>query len=261
MEKAPASIIGLATAVPPHRLLQAEIMARANRLLPGVNREILAKMIPVYENAGVEMRYSCVPADWYEKPHGWKEKNRLYLENAIVLLEGCARDALDRAEISPNDIDAVVAVSSTGIATPSLDALLIEHMSLRRDVERLPLFGLGCAGGVIGLARAATIAEAEKGKCVLLVVVELCGLTFRRNDASKPNIVATALFGDGAAAVLLRSGDDGPQLEYSGEFSWPDSLDVMGWRVEEDGLGVVFSRDNPTQTRTDIREVALDFIR
>jgi alkylresorcinol/alkylpyrone synthase len=124
----------------------------------------------------------------------------------------------------------------------------MEVMPFRRDVQRLPIFGLGCAGGTLGLARAAALARAAPGSHVLLLVVELCGLTFRNRDMSKSNVVATALFGDGAAAALLscRSASGAPEVAGWGEYTWPDSLDVMGWRIEEDGFGVLFSRDIPT---------------
>ena len=154
----------------------------------------------------------------------------------------------------------VVSVSTTGIATPSLDALLAERIGLRRDVERLPIFGLGCAGGVIGLARAAALAAAEPGKRVLIVVVELSGLTFRRSDASKSNVIATAIFGDGAAAAVITTTGNGPEITCWGEYTWRDSLDIMGWSVEDDGLGVVFSRDIPALTRTEFREASLAFL-
>jgi len=235
-------------------------MGRADRLLPGYNAEAMARLMPIYGNAGIETRYSCVPPEWYETPHGWAEKNRLYLDNAIELIEQAARTAIATAGLIPQDIDATVAVSTTGIATPSLDAILAERLDMRRDIERLPVFGLGCAGGVLGLSRAATIARADPGKTVLLVVVELCALTFRQCDLSKANVVATALFGDGAAAAVVRCGGNGPAFEHTGEHIWPDSLDVMGWRVEEDGLGVVFSRDIPTLTRTEFRKVTRDFL-
>jgi len=124
-------------------------------------------------------------------------------------------------------------------------------LPVRRDVQRLPIFGLGCAGGVLGLARAAAMARAEPGSRVLCLVVELCGLTFRSRDVSKSNVIATALFGDGAAAVLLTSDPRaaGPAITGCGEHTWPATLDVMGWRVEDDGFGVLFSRDIPTIVR------------
>jgi alkylresorcinol/alkylpyrone synthase len=157
-------------------------------------------------------------------------------------------------------VDTIVAVSTSGIATPSLDALLVERLGLRRDVERLPVFGLGCAGGVLGLARAAALARARPGARVLLVVVELCGLTFRLGDRSKSNLIASALFGDGAVACVVSTATEGPTLLAWGEHTWPDSLDVMGWRVENDGLGVVFSRDIPTLVRKDFTAVTDAFL-
>jgi alkylresorcinol/alkylpyrone synthase len=142
--------------------------------------------------------------------------------------------------------------------------LIIERMDLRRDVERLPVFGLGCAGGVIGLARAGQMAISRPGAHVLFLVVELCGLTFRRDDRSKSNVIATALFGDGAAAAVLSAetpettaGAGTPVLRAWGEHTWAGTLDVMGWNVEDDGFGVLFSRDIPGIVRRDYR-AALD---
>jgi alkylresorcinol/alkylpyrone synthase len=140
-------------------------------------------------------------------------------------------------------VDAVVTVSTSGIATPSLDARLMERIPFRRDVHRLPVFGLGCAGGVLGLGQTAAMARSAPGTKVLLLVLELCGLTYRAGDKSKSNFVATALFGDGAAAAVVTCGPESgdPALVAWGEYTWPNSLEVMGWRVEDDGLGVLFS--------------------
>jgi len=212
------------------------------RLLFG---DMVERLGPVHANAGIERRWSCVPLDWYGRPHGWRERSALFVENGVALASQAIAACLSRAGIGLDGVDALVAVSSTGVCTPSLDALLIQHLRLRPDVVRLPIFGLGCAGGALGLARAAALAQALSGRNVLLVVVELCGLTFRPQDRSPGNVVATALFGDGAAAALLSTKADGPAITHWGEHTWPDSLDVMGWRVEEDGLGVLFSRDIP----------------
>jgi alkylresorcinol/alkylpyrone synthase len=120
-------------------------------------------------------------------------------------------------------------------------------MPFRHDVERLPVFGLGCAGGVLGLGRAAALARAVPGRRVLMLTVELCALTFRPGDTGKSNVIAAALFGDGAAGAVLstHAGDSGPVLADWGEHTWPDTLDVMGWRVEDDGLGVLFAQAIP----------------
>ncbi len=175
-------------------------------------------------------------------------------------MESATGRALDRAGISAGEIGGIVVVSTTGIATPSLDALLIDRMHLPATVQRLPIFGLGCAGGVIGLARAATIAASMPDKAVLLLVVELCSLTFRRGDRAKSNMVAAALFGDGAAAVLLRCGGDGPAVIATGEHTWPQTLDIMGWEVAEDGLKPVFSRDIPRLVAKKMGAAARDFL-
>ncbi len=249
------SLLSLATTVPPYRLDQREIMASAASLFGGDFAD-LDRLIGVYGNAAIETRYSCVPLEWYREDHGFGERNRLYIDNAVALLERVAEECLARAGLAPVDIDSIVTVSTTGIATPSLDALLMERIGFRRDVERLPIFGLGCAGGVLGLARAAALARAAPGSRVLILVVELCALTFRRGDRSKSNIVASALFGDGAAGGILSCSGDAPTVTGWGEYSWPGTLDVMGWDVADDGLGVKFSRDIPALVRERMRDAA-----
>lgn len=258
-------ILSVATAVPPFVLQQRDVIARATSLFDGRSSDI-ERLMPVFANAGIATRYSCVPLEWYERDHGWAERNRLYLEHAVDLLERAARQALAEAGIEATGIDAIVTVSTTGIATPSLDALLMERIALRRDITRLPIFGLGCAGGVLGLARAATLAREVPGSRVLFLVVELCALTFRKIDQTKSNIIAAALFGDGAAAIVIgprpagAAGATLPAIGAGGEYTWPDSLDVMGWHVEDDGLGVMFSRDIPTLVRTQFRTALDEFL-
>jgi alkylresorcinol/alkylpyrone synthase len=252
-------LLALATAVPAHELHQAEVMERS-RLLFKASPSQIERLLPVYDNAGIERRFSCVPIQWYLKPHGWAERTELFITNAVSLLKDAAERCLDQASIDYNEIDTLVTVSTTGIATPSLDARLMELLPFRRDVQRLPVFGLGCAGGVTGLARAAALARANPGSKVLLLVVELCGLTFRAQDLSKSNIIATALFGDGAAALLISTEGPGLRIEAWGEHTWPQSLDVMGWDVKEDGLGVLFSRDIPALVRDDLRAAVDRFL-
>ncbi|MFC7332137.1 type III polyketide synthase [Rhodocista pekingensis] len=268
-----AKILAVATATPPHRFPQELTRDAAREVFAGRLRDF-DRLSPVFTNAGIEARHSCVPIDWYKKPRGWTERNDVYLESAVAVLETAARTALERAGLDTGAVDAIVAVSSTGIATPSLDALLMQRLGLRPDVQRLPVFGLGCAGGVLGLARAANWAASMPGRTVLFLVVELCGLSFRHGDLSKANVVATALFGDGAAAVLLRtdppdaggrpaagrsSGDLGRVVGWA-EHTWPDTLDIMGWRVEDDGLGVIFSQSIPRLVRERVGTVVDSFL-
>lgn len=237
-------LAALSTAVPPHKLAQADIRAWARGQFKDQVRDI-DRMLPAFDNAGIDTRYSCMPLDWFSEPRGWAEKNARYLDHALDLLTEVAEDCLAASGMTAEDVDALVTVSTTGIATPSLDARLFDRLPFRAGTTRLPIFGLGCAGGVNGLARAADIARARPGSKVLFLVVELCGLTFRGSDLSKSNVIATALFGDGAAAALITTDGPGPCITRTGEHTWPKSLDVMGWTVEEDGLGVVFSRDIP----------------
>ena len=249
----------LATAVPPYVLEQHKVAAGAKQIFNG-SFSNFARLEPVYANAEIDTRHSCVPIDWYHTPHGFDERNRLYIHNAVKLLAEAGQAAVVQAGLSFDDIDGLVVASSSGIATPSLDALLMERLGLRRDMQRLPIFGLGCAGGVIGLARAAQLAQAQPDKRYLFMVVELCGLNFRHADRSKSNIIATALFGDGAAAAVVSCREDGPAVTAWGEHTWPDSLGIMGWDVQNDGLKVVFSRDIPTLVRTDLRTIIDDFL-
>lgn len=242
-------LLSLATAVPPHVLDQPAVMQRARALFArhGLN---IDSLLPVFANVGIERRFSCVPLDWYEQDHGWADRNGVYLTNAVDLLERVARQAVHDADLSFDAIDQFVTVSSTGIATPSLDALLMERLPFREDCRRLPVFGLGCAGGVLGLNRGAQLASAEPGSTVLVLVVELCALTFRKEDRRAANVVATALFGDGAAAAIMRhDSQPGPRLIAQGERRWPGTLDVMGWNTSDSGLAVQFSRDIPALVR------------
>jgi alkylresorcinol/alkylpyrone synthase len=251
-------LAALATAVPDHPLDQEAVIERA-KLLLGAAPDF-ARLLPVFANSGIRRRYSAMPLEWFDAPHGWPERNRHYVASAIELLERAAGEALDRAGVAPAEIGAIVAVSTTGIATPSLDALMIERLRLRPDVQRLPIFGLGCAGGAIGLARAATLAAAMPDRPVLLLVVELCTLSFRLNDFSKSSIVSAALFADGAAAALLSCRGTGPAIVAGGEHTWPGSLDIMGWEVAEDGLKPIFSRDIPRLVAGRLRDAAGAFL-
>ncbi len=248
-----ARILSLATAVPPHGFAQSDAKLAARGLFAAdfVDTD---RLLGLFDNAGIHRRHMCLPLEAQLTRRGPAEQNRLYLEHATGLLAEAAQRCIERAGRRLDEIDQVVCVSSTGIATPSLDALVAERLGLREDVERTPIFGLGCGGGVQGLARGAALARAAPGQLVLVLVVELCSMVFRLGDRSKANLVACALFADGAAAALLSTEGEGPTLGASGEHRWPGSLDVMGWRVEDDGLGVLFSVSVPEIARTRMRE-------
>jgi alkylresorcinol/alkylpyrone synthase len=251
-------LLALKSAVPPYALDQTDVCVRAAQLFQ--DRRDITRLLPVFENTGIERRYSCVPIEWYTDQHGWTDRTNLFVENAVALLEKVALRLLEQAKLTRDDIDTIVVSSTTGIATPSLDALVVERMGLRRDIRRLPIFGLGCAGGVVGLTRAAELAKAEPGSRVLFLAVELCALTFRKDDISKSNIVATALFGDGAAGAILSTKGAGPALGPGGEYTWPNSLDIMGWEVEEDGLKARFAQSIPALVASDFKSILHTFL-
>ena len=251
-------LLALCTAEPSHTIRQSDARAEAARVF-GRDPET-DRLMAVFSNAQIETRHSCVPIEWYDQSRGWVERNALYLQIAVPLLERMTRQCLAQAGLEPTDIDAIVVVSTTGIATPSLDALLMERLPFRRDVQRCPIFGLGCAGGVIGLARAASLARAAPQSRILFLVVELCSLWFRRNDHSTSNIVASSLFSDGAAGAILSCRGKGPRFGPAGEHTWSGSLEIMGWDVVEDGLKPIFSRDIPTLVRQNLRDAADDFL-
>jgi alkylresorcinol/alkylpyrone synthase len=240
-----AKLVSLATAVPPHVLKQSDVAAAANQGFAG-RYDDFERIARVFKSSGIRQRYAVRPIDWYLTPLGWPERTTAYLEGACQLFVDAAKRALDAAGLDAAEVDTIVTVSSTGIATPSLEARVAGRLGFRPDVERVPVFGLGCAGGVSGFSVASRLACSRPGSIVLLVAVEVCTLAFRLDELTKANIVATALFGDGAAACVLRAYDGGAAaVEMSGQHTWPETLDIMGWKIDPQGFGVIFDRAIP----------------
>lgn len=252
-------LAAIATAVPAHAATQAEARALVARMFHG-SEAGSERLLAVFEHSGIERRHFCMPLDWYTHEHAFEEQNALYIEHALALGREAAERALGRAGITPRDLDHIVYVSTTGIATPSLDARLSLALGCRPECRRTPIWGLGCAGGAAGLALARNLALAEPSARVLLVAVELCSLTFRHEDMDKRNLVATSLFADGAAAAVVQGAraehvDGAGTLELIGSHStlWPGTIAMMGWTVSGRGLHVVFSRDIPSFVREHVR--------
>jgi alkylresorcinol/alkylpyrone synthase len=238
-------LVSVATVVPPYILEQRDVAAAAHRTfaLRFADFERLAR---VFKTSGIRRRYAVRPIEWYLEPLGWPERSNAYRDGACQLFVDAANKALDAAGIGASEVDTVVTISSTGIATPSLEARAAARVGFRADVERVPVFGLGCAGGVSGVSIASRLAQARPGSVVLLVAVEICTIAFRLDLLTKANIVASALFGDGAAACVLRADETGiAAVEMVGQHTWPDTLDIMGWNVDPQGLGVIFDRAIP----------------
>jgi len=254
-----SSLLSLATAVPPYVVEQGEAKAIGRRAFTG-KAELFERLSGVFDNAAIAKRHLVAPLEWYEQNHGWAERNRVYVEAAEALFEEAAVEAIAKAGLEPGDIHGVVTVSTTGIATPSLEARVGPRIGLKSDVRRVPIFGLGCAGGVSGLATAARLAASEPGTNWLFVTIETCSISIRLDSDDPAAIVATALFGDGAAAAVVRAGDGGGFARISGsaEKLWPDTLSIMGWRVEDPGLGVVFDRAIPPFIEAELEPAVAD---
>ena len=253
----PAKLLSVASAVPPHVLEQTVVAAwvRSEFIdrFPSFDR-----VANVFMTSGIETRHAVQPVDWFIKDNGWPERTAAYVDGATKIFVDAATLALARAGLTGADIDTVVTVSSTGIATPSLEARAFKSLGFRRDIRRVPVFGLGCAGGVTGLSIAHRLAEAAPGSRVLLVAVECCSLANRFDAMTKGNIVALALFGDGGAAAIL-STNAGPNgaigtITASSERMWPDTLDIMGWTVDPQGFGVIFDQSIPVFAAQHMRE-------
>jgi alkylresorcinol/alkylpyrone synthase len=240
-------IQAVATAVPPTRVDQ-ELAVEFARAMFADRIPDLERLLPLFANSGIRTRYFAAPQEWFFTGHDLAEKSDLYVREATRLSAEAAGKALDKSGLEPSDVDYVLYVNTTGLATPSIDARLIDVMGLRHDVRRTPVWGLGCAGGAAGLSHAHHYALGHPEARVLVIATELCGLTFLPDDISKSNLVATALFGDGAAAAVICGDDCGTEglqiLDTRSRF-YPDSLDVMGWTVLQEGLQVVFAQRIP----------------
>lgn len=256
-------IAAVATAVPPHRISQRDVrdIAREwfNGHLPDVER-----YLTVFDNAAIDTRYLAAPIEWYLRPHGLGEANDLFVDVACRLGEEAARRCLERAGIAPDEVDHIILVTSTGLATPSIDARLMLLLGMRRDTRRTPIWGLGCAGGMGGLACAQEYVRAFPKQRALLVTIELCSLTMLWEDRSKQNLVSFSLFADGAAAVLVE-GDEvarnsGPRVIETRSTLFPDSLDLMGWDIVDAGFRVVFGSRIPSVVSHHFRELATELL-
>ncbi|WP_243368485.1 type III polyketide synthase [Microvirga solisilvae] len=255
------ALLSLATAVPPFILTQKDI-ATAARQVFGAQFGDFDKVEQVFETTGVVQRHAVRPLEWYLEPHGWPDRTEVYLQSGADLFEEAARKALTDAGLSGSDVDTIVTASSTGIATPSLDAYLLDRLDFREDVTRIPVFGLGCAAGVTGLALATRLATASPGRNILFVTVELSTLAVRPDKLTAANVVSTALFADGAAALVVRAGEGGfATVCGSGEHTWRDTLDIMGWDIDPDGFGVVLARALPPFAETYLGPAILGILR
>ncbi|MTW85955.1 type III polyketide synthase [Virgibacillus dakarensis] len=249
--------------IPNYEITQQEIKGLVGELFPYTEKQ-LARLLPVFDHAAITKRQFAVAKDWFKESHTFQEKNNLYqmyaCQYALEAIDHCLLNQQFLNKAVPYEaIDMIIFVSSTGIATPSIDAHLFNKRPFREDVRRMPLWGLGCAGGAIGLSRAYDFLEGHPDKTVLVVCAELCSLTFQKDDHKKSNLVGSALFGDGTGAVLMCGNHSSyrfyrtkvlPKIKRTSSFTKKNSLPVMGWDITNNGLEVVFSKSIPNLVRT-----------
>ena len=245
-------ITGIASALPEHRYPQAVLTETLKRFWAGQleSPDILDR---VHARARVGARHLAFPVERYAAFSSWGETNAAWMEAAQDLGARALDAALADSGLTRDDLDALFVVSITGVASPSLDARLINRMGLRPDIKRTPIFGVGCVGGALGLTRAADYTLAHPDQRAALVAVETCSLTFRSDDLSKTNIVASGLFGDGAAAVIVSGaacGTDAPRILATKSAFYPGTEHIMGWDISENGFRIVLSPELPAFIRS-----------
>ncbi|MGD9514127.1 type III polyketide synthase [Mycolicibacterium sp.] len=243
-------IAGVQGALPPYRYSQAEITERFVALPAFAELEDVVRGL--HKHAKVDARHFVLPMDRYPTLVDFGETNDLYLEHSLDLACEALTAALDEAGLGPRDLDMIMTTTVTGIAVPSLDARIADRLGLRPDVRRVPLFGLGCVAGAAGIARMHDYLRGAPDHIAALVSVELCSLTYPAVEPTMASLVGSALFGDGAAAVIAVGaeraetiGATGPEVLDTRSRMYPDSLDTMGWRVGASGFQLILSPNLP----------------
>jgi alkylresorcinol/alkylpyrone synthase len=247
------AIAATATALPPYVITRDDVKFYMGRVFEIPERRLEA-MMEIVDNAQVHKRHAIFPIDYTVEPRALYKTNQEYMQHAIKLGQEAAEKCLERAGIGPEDVDLIITVSCTGFMIPSLDAHLINLMGFRSNIRRMPFTELGCAAGAMALGRAADFLKAEPGGNVLIIAVELPSLTFQRKDISQANLISSILFGDGAAAVLVSgNGSPGPKILATETYTFPDSLDAMGFDLRDSGFHILLSKDVPEMIGAKIR--------
>ena len=251
-------IQAVATQFPEHYYDQATLLRGLRRFF-GDRLSDSRRVAQIHRNVAVSGRYLALPIAAYPRLNSFSETNDAYIRCAVDLGGKAIRKALDRCALRPADVDHVAFVTSTGVATPSIEARLHNRLGFRRDVKRLPIFGLGCVAGAAAIARTADYLRAFPSDVAVVLSVELCSLTLQRGDISMANIVASGLFGDGAAAAVMVGAERvadcvaAPRVLASRSIFYPDTEQVMGWQIGESGFRVRLSADVPRVVRTHVR--------
>lgn len=255
-------IITVAKALPKYTRNTKDIIPYLNVWLEGQESRFKRKIIKIFENAGVDKRYSIMDAEEVFNKSSFEEKNDIYEKETIILGESCLKKALDQSSLVAQDIDFLITVSCTGIMIPSLDAYLINRLKMRQDVVRLPVTEMGCAAGVSGIIYAKNFLKANPGKRAAVVAVESPTATFQLEDFSMVNMVSAAIFGDGAAAVILSSckEDSGPVIVDEAMYHFYDAEQMMGFKLRNTGLQMILDKSVPETIASHFPEIVHPFL-
>jgi len=247
----------------PYKTDQQEVKRQAQEMF-SVNFPEAGRLIFAFDNTEIVTRNFCKPLSYYARPNTFEERNNEYINTALDYSILAIEDCVHKAGIDKQDITDILFVSTTGLATPSIDALIINKLRLNPHINRIPIWGLGCGGGVSGMAKANMVAKANPDAVVLLVAVELCSLTLIKSDYSKSNFIGSSLFSDGIAACIVMGDNHGAdkQVTFVGSSSklYYDSLDVMGWDFQDTGFKVLFSKDIPQFINEHINADIIEFL-
>lgn len=224
-----------------------EILPLLDQWLSGQDERFIRKVKKIFEGAAVDRRYSIMEPNEVFTATSFEEKNDIYCREAIVLGEKVLRKAMEKAAWRPESLDYIITVSCTGIMIPSLDAYLVNRLQLRQDIVRLPVTEMGCAAGISGMIYARNFLKANPGKRAAVIAIESPTATFQLDDFSMPNVVSAAIFGDGAACVLLSSdeSDNGPEIIGDGMYHFFDAEHMMGFALTNNGLKMVLDVEVP----------------
>lgn len=257
MEVTMPKIASISSVKPSYEIKQAQAVALTRALFSEKFHNI-ERLLRVFDNGDIETRNICMPLEWFEREHDFEERNMLYIKHAIdygvqAILTCLEGEGMLDTPLTPSEVDAIFFISSSGISTPSIDARIMNVIPFRDDMKRIPIWGLGCAGGAVGISRAHEFCLAYPKANVLVLSVELCSLTFQKDDYSKSNLVGASLFSDGIACTLVTGNESSvhvrkamPKVIATTSKLMPNSEDVMGWDVKNNGLHVVFSKNIPS---------------
>jgi predicted naringenin-chalcone synthase len=240
-------ITSVAKQLPKYTRETKDIIPYLNIWMTGQEERFQRKVIKLFENAGVDRRYSIMDAEEVFLNTSFEEKNDIYSREVVKLAEQSLVKALDKANLKPTDIDYIITVSCTGIMIPSMDAYLINNLRMKQDIVRLPVTEMGCAAGVSGIIYAKNFLKANPNKRAAVIAVESPTATFQLNDFSMVNIVSAAIFGDGASSVILSSYEDekGPKIIDEAMYHFYDAETMMGFKLVNTGLQMILDKAVP----------------